>query len=176
MPEIGEIKSPSELGVANSHRRMWVICPVCGQGRWVILTATKRKGFTGRCHQCNISVRGGYRLKKGGRCQTHGKTGGYIKILLQPDDFFYPMISRDGYVFEHRLVVAKRLGRCLQPWEIVHHKDHIRDHNEDDNLQLTSDIGHKQLSILETFICKLQKKNEALRLENKELRRRLSNV
>lgn len=163
MPEIGEIKR----GGKSIQRRIYLACPQCGKRRWVALLSTKRLGYTGLCHQCNALVCGGNRVKKGYR----GKhSNGYVVMKLQPDDFFYPMTGRDGYVFEHRLVVAKRLGRCLQPWEIVHHKDHIRDHNTDDNLQLVSDIGHKQLSIIEAFISRLQKRNEALRLENKGLK------
>ena len=55
---------------------------------------------------------------KGGRTTDHG----YILVLLQPDDFFYTMTKHDGYVREHRLVMAKHLKRCLLPWEVVHHK------------------------------------------------------
>ena len=55
---------------------------------------------------------------KGGRTVDHG----YILVLLQPDDFFYPMAKHDHYVREHRLVMAKHLNRCLLPWEVVHHK------------------------------------------------------
>ncbi|GAI67364.1 unnamed protein product, partial [marine sediment metagenome] len=86
---------------------------------------------------------------------------GYILIKLQPNDFFYPMAKPDSYVLEHRLVVAKALGRCLHLWEIVHHKGDKYSHNskEDkqdnrypENLQLVSDDRHKQISILEQKI------------------------
>jgi len=84
--------------------------------------------------------------------------------LLQPDDFFFSMAGADGYVGEHRLVMAQSLGRCLHSWELVHHKGirvkgiANRSDNLIDNLQLVSDDKHKQISILEAKVARLQKK------------------
>ena len=55
---------------------------------------------------------------KGGRTESKG----YISIKLQPDNFFYPMANSNGYIREHRLVIATQIGRLLHPWEIVHHR------------------------------------------------------
>jgi len=151
MPTIGEIKSERILGYKGNRNRIWTICPQCKEGRWVVLSVTKRPNYSGLCHQCNASIRGGKRIKGGYRWVN---SNGYVLVKLQPDDFFFPMTGKDGYVLEHRLVMAQSLGRNLHSWEIVHHKG-IRDKgianrsdNLIDNLQLVSDDKHKQISIL----------------------------
>ncbi len=85
-------------------------------------------------------------------------------VRLSPDDFFYPSCSRRGWIFEHRLIMAKHLGRNLHIWEIIHHKNHIRDDNRIENLQLVSDDRHTQISILERRIKYLEKENAILKL------------
>lgn len=167
MPKVGGKKSSKELGLNGKHMRIWAICPKCNQGRWVILTATKRLGYTGLCHQCNASSRGGNRIKRGYRWVN---SNGYVLNKLQPDSFFFSMTGKDGYVLEHRLVMAQRLGRCLHSWEIVHHKNGVRNDNSVENLQLVSDDRHKQISILEAKISRLQKANGKLKEEIRCLR------
>ena len=79
------------------------------------------------------------RWNGGGR---HYTTGRYIEMSLSPNDFFYSMTSRGGLVTEHRIVMARHLGRCLQSWEFVHHKNGIKDDNKLENLELTTNGEH----------------------------------
>jgi len=57
-------------------------------------------------------------------------------MLWCPDHPTVKNVTGKNYVFEHRLVMEKKLGRYLLPNENVHHKDGRRAHNVEDNLEL----------------------------------------
>lgn len=81
---------------------------------------------------------------KGGRVRTGG---GYIGVYVDRDDPLRVMATRDGYVPEHRLVMARALGRPLEKHETVHHLNGIRDDNRLENLQLRSGRHGKGVSM-----------------------------
>lgn len=128
MPFIGEVKRAKEIhperhyGMQSGmNKYIWVACITCGKERWT--TLKNGKPFRLHCVKCGCGSKQLPGNKnsawKGGRQQT---SCGYILIWVAKDDFFYPMASKRGYILEHRLVMAKSLGRCLQKWELVHHK------------------------------------------------------
>jgi len=69
---------------------------------------------------------------KGGRWQSSG----YIQAHVDSSDQMSVMRNNSGYVLEHRLVMARQLGRPLLPTETVHHVNGVRDDNRPENLQL----------------------------------------
>lgn len=62
--------------------------------------------------------------------------GGYWRVFIGRAHKFSAMAGRDGYVLEHRLVMAEKLGRILTATETVHHIDNDRANNAPGNLQL----------------------------------------
>ena len=174
MPEIGEIRRGKDLGrtdkIGRSVKYIWHACEVCGKCRWV-QCAKGDVARSKRCKSCVVPIlhaaqkralatgepqRKYSQLMKGRFTREKSpqwKGGryikaGYIQIALTPDDFFFPMADKCGYVKEHRLVMAKKLGRCLQSWEFVHHKgirhkgDRNKQDNLEDNLELTMNGAH----------------------------------
>lgn len=164
------IRKSCELGYEDkSHYHIWHACIDCGKGRWVRYMEGKPE--SSRCRSCSSRLKAQGRTGenspfwKGGR-KVNGQ--GYILVLLQPDDFFYPMAKSSGYVLEHRLVVAKALGRCLHSWEIVHHK---KGYAKDDNrypetLELVMEGQHNQITIMENRIKFLEQRVTLLEAEN----------
>ena len=86
---------------------------------------------------------GGHRRKR---------SDGYIKVYC-PD---HPYSTKDGYVMEHVLVMEKEIGRCITRKEVVHHKNHKRDDNRLENLELMAFKAHAGLHMKERW----QKKKE----------------
>ena len=74
------------------------------------------------------------------------KHGNYppIKYVRCPPAFL-GMARKDGYIMEHRLIVAQHLGRLLKRSEVVHHIDHDATNNDPKNLMLfSSNSQHKR--------------------------------
>jgi len=75
-----------------------------------------------------------------GEKHHHWKGGwnfeGYRVVHLYPGDPLHVMAQANGAVLEHRLVLARALGRPLLPHETVHHLNGKRDDNRIENLQL----------------------------------------
>lgn len=90
------------------------------------------------CHHGDPSIvhRGGEKDTrwKGGRTAT---SAGYIYVWVDKDDPMYVMTKNGkNYALEHRLVLARSLGRPLEPHETVHHINGDRSDNRIENLQL----------------------------------------
>jgi hypothetical protein len=75
----------------------------------------------------NPAWRGGRQLDK----------DGYV-LLWMPG---HPEANRHGQVREHRLVMARMLGRPLLPGEVVDHRNDVRDDNRPENLRLFATNG-----------------------------------
>ena len=171
MTKLGDVKKAREIDRAGAGKYIWVDCPFCGVERWV----ETRKGITvsKSCRRCVTIQRNKemnpkrlgekHPLWKGGRILANK---GYVYIYVPRNDFFYSMVNHSGYVLEHRLVMARSIGRNLASWEIVHHRNHIRNDNRIENLQLVPVEKHRQITILEQRVSYLERRVTLLEAEN----------
>lgn len=87
----------------------------------------------------NPAWKGGvtYRRRKGRYAKS-------VKYVQCPPEFA-SMARKDGYVMEHRLIMAQSLDRPLLRSEVVHHINHDTSDNRIDNLRLfASNSAHKR--------------------------------
>ena len=66
------------------------------------------------------------------RVEAHG----YILTWVAPDDPLSVMTHSNNYAMQHRIVMARALGRPLEAYESVHHVNGDRTDNRLENLQL----------------------------------------
>jgi hypothetical protein len=128
------------------------VCPVCGSefksNNPAQKTCSRECGYTirgtripeQRCERCGKVIIKGYRGQRfcSHQCRTRPLGSkrhihGYVQIRVGRG---HPGADSQGWIFEHREVLARHIGRPLEKHETVHHKNGDRTDNHIENLEL----------------------------------------
>ena len=172
VPKIGDVATSKTVGRSGRALHIWDACPDCGTERWI-----KRNTKGNLCKSCALrrhATGESNNRWNGGR--RHAKNG--LFIIIPSDSLFIPMarmVAGGRYeVAEHRLVMAQSLGRCLKPWEIVHHINRNNYDNRIENLLLIpSQTEHHSYTLLQCRVSRLENRVLLLETENIVLRSQL---
>ncbi len=164
-------KQASEIGKpVFKNRDPWYYprtCSSCGKAIW-----QQTKDFHRVCPECAYVVRKTARGENhpnwNGGQYCHGD--GYIVVQVPMDSPYCVMADSRGYCLEHRLVVAKHIGRCLLDTEVVHHVNGDKVDNRIENLELLpNDASHLPYIRLQQKVYKLEKEVKLLKWRIREL-------
>lgn len=111
------------------------VCPGCGGSKGYYAKACRRckvwpKPMLGHRKELHPTWKGGLEIDR----------DGYVRRYA-PD---HPWPRRNRYVLEHVRVMELQIGRRILPGEVVHHRDHDRQHNNLSNLELTQAGRHSR--------------------------------
>ncbi len=147
----------------------------CGEKRLIHPGDLRHPRFTGLCRTCRarehyatLNTKKGPENRNFKGFKRIDKRGGYVHIAVFPDDEFYGMAPRRvglgcRYVLEHRLVMARHLGRPLESWEQVHHKDRDKTNNALENLEILDGATHSSVTAMQAEIGRLKDELHRLR-------------
>lgn len=168
----------------SEHNPNYKFCEICGKKiKLKPYTIAKQKHFC-----CSYKCMGELRKQiylgnenpnynnrgsKNPLWKSDRKISNYGYVLIRKED--HPFNNIDGFVFEHRLVAEKYFlndknsvwingQQYLSPDYIVHHKDHNRQNNSPDNLEIMTESEHQQLHWQE----KLASLNSAKSVKSKQ--------
>jgi len=175
--EVGDIRTGALIGKQYYRAYKLQRCVDCGKQDWVLLREIKELR---RCRKCTHKYMftkdhplykyakswDKHPFWKGGRF-VNGE--GYVAVRLRKNDNYYKMTNGNGYVLEHRLVMAQHLKRFLKSIEIVHHINGIRVDNKLENLVIVEqrhNPPHTLVPILQDKIRTLE--DQIVQLRSKD--------
>lgn len=100
-----------------------------------------------------LSSRGDIYKPRSGEAHPNWKGGryidqqGYVRTWVRADDPMRCMALSSGHVLEHRLVMARQIGRPLNKRETVHHINGDKQDNRLENLQLRQGNHGKHIAM-----------------------------
>ena len=171
IPKEGMIASSKTIGLKGYAFVFRTVCPKCSRERWV-----QKKLIGHLCKSCENE--GSSRKGKIGKLSGSWRGGrslcrstGYVILWLSSDSPFIGMAKKTIYgtyqILEHRLIIAQYLGRLLEPWEIVHHKNGKRDDNLIENLELlSSNKDHLPYTRMKIRVRELEQRVTLLEAQN----------
>lgn len=175
MPQVGERKRAELIGHKGRAMCVFDACPKCQKPRWVRI---KVAGCL--CNKCAAEKRAkNYRgeLSSLWRSGIHKHSDGYTMVVLTPDSPYYKMACQGVHrVLAHRLVMAVHLGRCLESWEIVHHKNNDKADNRLENLELVTSHINMAYTRQDARIKELEEQVGELQEDVKLLRWHIRNL
>lgn len=104
-----------------------------------------------KCGNCNelIPIRDKrnrpIKYKKGHHHFKYGRIKNYHGYIMIYDPR-HPFSNKQGYIFEHRIIMENKLNRYLLPNEDIHHINEIRDDNRIENLLVLTHGQHSSLT------------------------------
>jgi hypothetical protein len=128
-PKLAEDKRQAILKLWQQGKAAWAITQELHAGTDTVRSVVEAAGLD---YERRIGVGKRSPNWKGGRVEL----GKYLAVCVERDDPMRVMANSSGYVMEHRLVMARALGRPLKRHETVHHVNGQRHDNRLQNLQL----------------------------------------